>query len=76
MFSEHQGLLSLSCKNRIIRQFLDRIHGIISTDVEEVADVQLLQDLKQLNIDGLALGGVPVGQLVAAAAQKAGRGCA
>ena len=58
----------------VVGQLADGVHRVVAADVEEVADVQLLQNVKQLNIDGLALGGVPVGQLVAAGAEVAGRG--
>ncbi len=57
----------------VIGQLADGVHRVIAADVEEIADVQLLQNLKQLDVDGLALGGVPVGQLVAAGTQIAGR---
>ena len=49
----------------VVGQLADGVHRVVTADVEAVADVQLLQDLKQLDLDGLALGGVPVGQLVA-----------
>ena len=57
----------------VISQLADGIHRVVAADVEEIADVQLFQNLEQLDVDGLALGGVPVRQLVAAAAQIAGR---
>ena len=57
----------------VVGQLADGVHRVVTADVEEVADVQLLQDLKQLDVDGLTLGGVPVGQLVAAGTQIAGR---
>ena len=57
----------------VISQLADGIHAVIAADVEEIADIQFAQDLEQLLVYGFALGGVPVGQLVAAAAQIAGR---
>ena len=56
----------------VIGQLADGIHRVVAADIEEVADVQLLQDLKQLQVDSFPLGGMPVGQLIAAAAQVAG----
>ena len=56
----------------VLGQLADGVHGVVAADVEEVADVQLFQNGEQLLVDRLV--GVPVGQLVAAAAQKAGRG--
>ena len=53
-------------------QLCDGVHRVVAADVEEVADVQLFQNGEQLFVDGFV--GVPVGQLVAAAAQIAGRG--
>ena len=58
----------------VVGQLADGVHRVIAADVEEVADVQLLQNLKQPDVDSLALGGVPVGQLIAAGTQIAGRG--
>ena len=55
----------------VISQLADGIHAVIAADVEEIADIQFAQDLEQLLVYGFALGGVPVGQLVAAAAQIA-----
>ena len=55
----------------VLGQLADGVHGVVAADVEEVADVQLFQNGEQLFVDGFVL--VPVGQLVAAAAQKAGR---
>ena len=57
----------------VVGQLADGVHRVVAADVEEIADVQLFQDLEQLDVDGLALGGVPIRQLVAAAAQIAGR---
>ena len=58
----------------VVGQLADGVHRVIAADVEEVADVQLLQNLEQPDVDALALGGVPVGQLIAAGTQIAGRG--
>ena len=58
----------------VIRQLADGVHAVVAADVEEIADVQFLQDLEQLLVDSFSFRGVPVGQLVAAAAQIAGRG--
>ena len=55
----------------VLGQLADGVHGIVAADVEEVADVQLFEDGEELLVHGLV--GVPVGQLVAAAAQEAGR---
>ena len=55
----------------VIGQLADGVHGVVAADIEEIADVQLLQNGEQLLIDGLIV--VPIGQLVAAAAQEAGR---
>ena len=41
-FRNTKELLSLSCENRIIRQFLDRIHGIISTNVDKRINIQFI----------------------------------
>ena len=51
----------------ILGDLVAGVHGVVAADVEEVADVQLFQNGEQLLVDGLV--GVPVGQLVAAAAQ-------
>ena len=56
----------------VLGQLADGVHGIVAADVEEVADVQLFQNGEQLFVDGLVL--MPVRQLVAAAAEEAGRG--
>src|SRR5699024_1588783 len=56
----------------VVGQLADGVHRVVAADVEEVADVQLFQDVEQLFVDGFVL--VPVGQLVAAAAQEAGGG--
>ena len=55
----------------VICQLADGVHGVVAADVEEVTDVQLLQDGKQLLVHSFI--GVPVRQFVAAAAQEAGR---
>ena len=55
----------------IVGQLADGVHGVVAANVEEVADVQLLQNGEQLLVDRLVV--VPVGQLVTAAAQEAGR---
>ena len=55
----------------VLCQLADGVHGVVAADVEEVADVQLLQDGKQLLVHSFI--GVPVRQFVAAAAQEAGR---
>ena len=57
----------------VLGQFADGVHAVVAADVEEVADIQLLEDLEQLFVDGLALVAVPVGQLVAAGAEIARR---
>ena len=56
----------------VVCQLADGIHGVVAADVEEVAHIQLVQDRKQLFVDRLIL--PPIRQLIAAAAQKAGRG--
>ena len=56
----------------VLSQLADGVHGVVAADVEEVADVQLFQNGEQLFVDGLVL--MPVRQLVAAAAEEAGRG--
>ena len=56
----------------VLRQLADGVHRVVAADVEEVADVQLLEDGEQLLVHSLV--GVPVGQLVAAAAEEAGGG--
>jgi len=50
-FRNAEELLGLSCKDRIIRQFLDSIHGIISADINECINVQLIQDFENLFIN-------------------------
>ena len=52
-------------------QLGDRVHRVVAADVKHRADVVLPEQLKQLHKRLLVNGGV--GQLVAAAAQKAGR---
>ena len=56
----------------VLGQLADGIHGVVAANVEEVANVQLFQDGEQLLVNGLVI--VPIGQLIAAAAQEAGRG--
>ena len=56
----------------VFSQLADGIHGVVAANVEEVANVQLFQDGEQLLVNGLVI--VPIGQLIAAAAQEAGRG--
>ena len=56
----------------VLSQLADGVHGVVAADVEEVADVQLFQNGEQLFVDGLVL--MPVRQLIAAAAEEAGRG--
>ena len=56
----------------VLSQLADGVHRVVAADVEEAADVQLFEDGEELLVQGLV--GVPVGQLVAAAAEEAGGG--
>ena len=63
--------LGLSRQDGVIGQLLDRVHGIVSADVDEALHVQLVEDLENLHVDLLVL--VDGRQLVAAGAEKGRR---
>ena len=58
--------------DRIIRKLLDRIHGIISTDVDKCFDIKLIQDAENLFIHFCIL--MNRRQFIAAGTQECSRG--
>ncbi len=67
-----QELLLMSLDDRIIRQFLDGVHGVVSTDIDESLNLQLVQNLENFLIDFGIL--MDLRQLKPAGTQKCGRG--
>ena len=60
--------------HHILGDLVAGIHGVVAAVVEEVADVVLLEDLKNTLVIGIVY--VRISQLVAAGAQSRGRGVA
>ena len=63
-----QELLGMALQDRVIGQLLDCVHGIVSADVDESFDVQLVHDFEELLINLRIL--VDLRQLVTAGAQE------
>lgn len=45
--------LCLSCQDRIVRKFLDRVHGIVSANIDKCINVKTVQYIKDSLIDSL-----------------------
>ena len=66
-----QELLLMSLQNRVVGQLLDGVHGIVSADVDECLNLQLVHDFEQLLINLRIL--MNLGQLIPAGAQESRR---
>ena len=58
----------MTCYDRVVRKFLDRVHRVISADVDESLDVQFIQDTEYFFVNFFVL--MDLRQFVAAGAEE------